>query len=96
MELKIELPEDIERRLEDEWGDLPRRALESLAIDGYRARVLGRSQVRRMLGFGTRAEVDQFMARHGVAFDYTAEDFELDAETSRYLQATRSKELERR
>jgi len=39
--------------------------------------------------------VDQFMARHGVPFDYTAEDFELDAETSRYLRETRSKELER-
>jgi hypothetical protein len=49
-----------------------------------------------MLGFETRSEVDEFMARHGVPFDYTVEDFELDAETSRYLRQTRSRELQRR
>src|SRR5712664_1258049 len=47
MAVRIELPEDIEHHLEKQWGDLPRHALESLAIEGYRARVLSRSQVRR-------------------------------------------------
>ena len=96
MEVKIELAEDIKRRLETDWGDVPRHALEGLAIEAYRARVLSRAQVRRMLGFETRCEVDEFMARHGVPFDYTVEDFELDAETSRYLRQTRSRELQRR
>jgi predicted HTH domain antitoxin len=96
MELKIELPEDIKRCLERDLGDVSRRALEGLAIEGYRAGVLSRAQVRRMLGFETRAEVDEFMARHAVPFDYTVEDFELDAETSRHLRETRSKELQRR
>ena len=93
MALKIELPEDIEQHLQKEWGDLPRHALETLATEGYRARVLSRSQVRRMLGFETGAEVDEFMNRAGVAFDYTVEDFQRDAETSRHLKTTRSKEL---
>ncbi|MGB2672272.1 MAG: UPF0175 family protein [Candidatus Acidiferrum sp.] len=93
MAVKIELPEDIEHYLENKWGDLPRHALEALAIEGYRARVLSRSQVRRMLGFETGAEVDQFMKRAGVPFDYTVEDFENDGGTSQYLKETRSKEL---
>ena len=96
MEVKIELAEDIKRCLETDWGDLSRHALEGLAIEAYRARVLSRAQVRRMLGFETRSEVDEFMARHGVPFDYTVEDFELDAETSRYLRETRSREPQRR
>ncbi|MGD0011530.1 MAG: UPF0175 family protein [Terriglobia bacterium] len=96
MEVKIELAEDIKRRLETDWGDVSRHALEGLAIEAYRARVLSRAQVRRMLGFETRSEVDQFMAHHGVPFDYTVEDFEFDAETSRYLRETRSRELQRR
>jgi predicted HTH domain antitoxin len=96
MEVKIELPEDIKLCLERGWGNVSRHALESLAIEGYRSRVLSRAQVRRMLGFETRAEVDEFMARHGVPFDYTVEDFEVDAETSRHLQEIRSKELRRR
>ncbi len=93
MAVKIELPEDIEHHLEKEWGDLPRHALETLATEGYRDRVLSRSQVRRMLGFETGAEVDEFMKRAGVPFDYTVEDFQSDAETSRHLNETRMKEL---
>ena len=51
MAVKIELPEDIEQHLKQKWGDLPKHALESMAIEAYRVRVLSRSQVRRMLGF---------------------------------------------
>jgi hypothetical protein len=90
MAVKIELPEDIEHHLEKQRGDLARHALESLAIEGYRARVLSRSQVRRMLGFKTGAEVDEFMKVAGVPFDYTVDDFEHDGETSRYLWGART------
>jgi Uncharacterised protein family (UPF0175) len=93
MTVKIELPEDIEHYLAKQWGDLPRHALESLAIEGYRARVLSRSQVRRMLGFETGAEVDAFMKAADVPFDYTVDDFEHDAETSQYLRGARIKEI---
>ncbi|MGH9444971.1 MAG: UPF0175 family protein [Terriglobia bacterium] len=93
MALKIELPEDIESCLQKEWGNLPRHTLEALAIEGYRTRVLSRSQVRRVLGFETRVEVDEFMKRAGIAFDYTLEDFEHDAEPSQYLKEARAKEL---
>ncbi|HYL62199.1 MAG TPA: UPF0175 family protein [Candidatus Methylomirabilis sp.] len=81
--VRIELPDDIEKQLQKQWGDLPRHVLESLAVEGYRARVLSRSQVRRMLGFETGAEVDEFMKRAGVPFDYTVEDFQNDESTSR-------------
>ena len=96
MAVKFELPEDIEHHLEKQWGNLPRHALESLAIEGYRARVLSRSQVRRMLGLETGAEVDEFMKRAGVPFDYTVDDFEYDGETSRDLREAQSKELQGR
>lgn len=91
MAVKIELPKDIEHYLESQWGDLPRHALEGLAIEGYRARVLSRSQVRRILGLETGAAVDEFMKRAGVPFDYTTDDFEQDAETSHYLRDLRTK-----
>jgi predicted HTH domain antitoxin len=96
VEIKIDLPDDVERRLEAQWGDVRRHALETLAIEGYRARALSRAQVRRMLGLETRAEVDEFFGRRGVPFDYSVEDFEHDAEASRYLAETRARELQRR
>ena len=93
MAVRIELPEDIEHHLEKKWGNLPRHALEELATEGYRSRVLSRSQVRRMLGFETGAEVDQFMNAANVPFDYTVDDFEHDGETSQYLREARNKEM---
>jgi len=96
MGVKIQLPEDIERCLEERWGDLSKHTVESLAAEGYRSGILSRSQVRRMLGFRTRAEVDAFMKRAGILFDYGIDDFEHDAETSRHLGELRAQELHRR
>jgi len=90
MALNIELPEDVENSLESRWRNLPRHTLESPAIEGYRARVLSRSQVRGMLGFRTGAEVDQFIQRAGVTFDYTVEDFEHDLRTLSSLREAKS------
>ena len=96
MALTINLPPDIEQNLQQRWGDLPRHALEALAVDGYRARVLSRAQVRRMLGFETREQVDAFMAKSGVSFDYSVADFERDGETSEHLRELRDRRPEAR
>ncbi len=60
MNVIIELPEDVSQVLQKKWGDLSKRTLETLAIDGYRSGALSESQVRRMLGFHTRIEVHDF------------------------------------
>ena len=36
MNVEVELPEDIARRLATQWDDLPLRALEAIAVEGYR------------------------------------------------------------
>jgi hypothetical protein len=82
MQITIELPEDIAVGLEAKWKDLPRAALESLALEAYRSRALTAAQLRRLLGFQTRMEVDAFLKEHEI-FDYSAADFELDRETLR-------------
>ncbi len=83
MRITIELPEDV--RLESKWKDLPRAALESLALEAYRSGALTAAQVRRLLGFQTRMEVDAFLKEHKVS-DYSAADFEQDRETLRELR----------
>lgn len=81
MSVTIELPKEIEQQLETEWGNLPRRALEAVALEGYRSGALTLSQLRRMLGFETRMEADAFLKQHGVYLDYSVEDLERDRET---------------
>ena len=85
MQITIELPEDIDVGLASKWKDLPRAALESLALEAYRSRALTAAQLRRLLGFDTRMQLDAFLKEHEV-FDYSAADFEQDRETLRELR----------
>jgi len=85
MQITIELPKDIVVRLESKWKDLPRAALESLALEAYRSRALTAAQLRRLLVFGTQMQVDAFLKEHEI-FDYSAADFEQDCETLRELR----------
>ncbi len=85
MQIALELPEDIARGLEAKWKDLPRAALESLALEGYRSHALTEEQIRRLLGYETRMEVHGFLKEHGVYLHYTLADLERDRETHRRL-----------
>lgn len=77
MSLIITLPESVERQLKIEWGsDLPRRALEALAIEGYRTEALSLGQVAEMLEMSVN-DADGFLKTHGVDSLITIEDFEL-------------------
>jgi hypothetical protein len=84
MQITLELPEDIAHGLESFWKD-GRAALENLALEAYRSEVLTAAQLRRLLGFETRMQVDAFLKEHEV-YDYTAADFEQDRETLRQLR----------
>ena len=86
MQISLELPEDIAQGLGSKWKDLPRVALESLAIEGYRRQALTAGQLRRLLGFETGMQVDAFLKEHEV-YDLTAADFEQDQATLRELRA---------
>jgi len=85
MQITLDLPEDIAQVLESNNKDLSRAALEGLAIEGYRTGALTAAQLRRMLGFDTRMQVDAFLKDHEI-YDYTAADFGQDRETLRRLQ----------
>lgn len=52
----------------------------------YRNRRLTMEQVRQILGFATRLEVDPFLQKYDIC-DYTVEDFDNDsAAMDRYLR----------
>jgi predicted HTH domain antitoxin len=83
MQITVELPEDIARHLAADSQDLPRAAIEALAIDGVRSGKLSTGQARRLLGFSTRMQVDGFLKERGVYLPLTVEDVERDAALSR-------------
>jgi len=85
MTIELRLPDDIARDLGASEGDLSRAALESLALEGYRAGHLSEEQVRRMLSFDSRFEVHAFLKRHQTFLNYTEADLEHDLAVARGL-----------
>ena len=63
------------------------RRSQGLALETYRSQALPAAQLRRLLGFETRMQVDAFLKEHDV-YDFTATDFEQDRETLRQFRAT--------
>ena len=85
MQVLLELPEDIVESLRSNWGDLPRHALETLAVEGYRTGALTETQIKRLLGFPSRFEVHALLKSHRVPFRYTEADLRADVQTHRDL-----------
>lgn len=91
MVLKIELPEEVSRVLEERWGDLPRHVVETLAIEGYRDGTLAGYLVQRMLGLGSALEVDAFMKSRKIPLPYDVDDLEQDASKLQELRPARKR-----
>ena len=81
MNLTLHIPDDFAERLAAAGGDIERRALEALALEEYRAGRLTRPELRRLLGFETRGELDGFLKTRGVFEPYALADRERERQT---------------
>ena len=82
MIVEIQIPDNIAHLLSQQYPDLSRAALESMALEGYRSMKFSTAQVRRMLGFSTRIQVHEFLKEHGVYLHYKSADLEQDRKAS--------------
>ena len=78
-------PDELSAALAAPGQDLSRAAFEALALAAYRERKISAAQLRQLLGYETRMEVDAFLKNHGVELEYTLEDIERDRDTHRQL-----------
>lgn len=84
-QVTIALPDELSAALASPGQDLSRSAFEALALNAYRERKITAAQLRQLLGYETRMEVDAFLKRHGVELEYSQEDLGRDRETHRRL-----------
>jgi hypothetical protein len=85
MNLTVEIPDDLADRLNTTGGDLSRRALEAFGLEEYKSGHITKAELRRLLGIGTRYELDGFLKAHQVWVDYTVEDFRRELQDLRRL-----------
>jgi hypothetical protein len=66
MNLTVPIPDDLACRLTADGEDLSRRALEGFGLEEYKAGRISKAELRRLLGFETRYELDGFLKAHAV------------------------------
>ena len=81
MTISINLPKEVSSRLQSSWDNLPRRALEALALEAYREEVLTSAEVGSLLGHNSRTETETFLHSRLAYLHYTAEDLASDMRT---------------
>jgi hypothetical protein len=74
-EITVRIPADL-ARLIGSAGDIERRVLEALALEEFKLGHLTTAELRRVLGFATRYELDGFLKVHEVYEPYTLDDLE--------------------
>lgn len=84
MEVTLQIPDDLASRM-GASADLARRALEALALEELKSGHISKPELRRLLGFETRYELDEFLKAHEVYEDYTLADVEKEVETLKRL-----------
>jgi len=85
MQLTVQIPDDIARRLSEAGGDLSRRALEGLALEEFKSGHISKPELRRLLGFDNRYDLDEFLKLYCVTENYTADEIEREVEALQRL-----------
>ena len=86
MIVTLDIPTTLAERLGiEDAADLPRAALEALALDALRQKRIDESEVGRILGITDRYARDGFLKRHGIEIDYTWEDLERERAAFRQM-----------
>jgi hypothetical protein len=88
MDVRLQIPDDVARVIQNQQPDLSRAALEALALEGYRSERLSEGQVRRLLGFRTRMQVHTFLKAHNVYLNYSIRELENDLASLKHFEET--------
>jgi uncharacterized protein UPF0175 len=78
------------------WKEVPRHALEAVALESHRSGALTESQVHHVLGFETRLEVNCFLRDRGVYYNYSPSEIDQEIETKELLLERRGHEFRSR
>lgn len=80
MNITIPIPSGIEQRLQAHMGSLSQKALEAVAVEAYRSKLISAVEVQQMLQLPTKLATDAFLKEHGAYLHYTEADIEQDLE----------------
>lgn len=77
IQVKLNIPDEL---LNEDGEKVSRQVFEQVIAESYKSGLLTAKQIRKLLGFSSRLEVEDFLHRHQ-AFGYKTEDLESDLKT---------------
>lgn len=80
MNVTVIIPDDFAARF-GTGIDVGRRPLEALALEEFRGERLSKAELREVLSFGTRGDLDGFLKERGLFEDYTLDDLDRERQT---------------
>ncbi|MBV8889913.1 MAG: hypothetical protein JO267_12150 [Alphaproteobacteria bacterium] len=83
-EITVRIPDDLAHRL-GPVGELERRAMHTLALEEFKRGHLTRPELARLLGFGTRVTLNEFLKAHDL-FDEPSTPRDLEGGNSAALE----------
>ena len=89
MDVAFTMPDGVAERLEQRWGDLSKRALESIVADAYREEVLTLGEVREALGHSHPPGNRAVSEGPGGLFEMTEDELANDARAAREARSER-------
>ena len=78
MEYTIPIPDDVAKKVQDRWEDIPSRVLESFALAAYNDGIITEHEIQKILNISSRWELEEFLKKNKVYLYYTEEDLEQD------------------
>ena len=78
MRFTIPIPDDVAKKVQDRWEDIPGRVLESFALAAYNDGIITEYEVQKILDISSRWELEEFLKKNKVYLYYTEEDLEQD------------------
>ena len=79
MSLTVFLSDEL---LSGDSGEVARKVLEQVALEGFKSGKLTTSQVRQLLGFESKLQVHGFLAAYGIPWvDYDIEELQREVDT---------------
>ena len=86
MQIIIDLPDDIQTRMEQEWGNLSQKMVTNLALEAYQNQLISTAELGKILNLSSRLEVHKFLKEAGVYLNYDEEELEKDLMTLQELR----------
>ena len=81
MQITIDLPENLEHRLQPHFSHLYQRALEAIALEAYMNRLMSAAEVQALLQLPSHLATDAFLKQHGAIRSLSLEDVQQDIQT---------------